>query len=202
LPLLSGGESRLRRLDRRLCAADIVAAVNAMPNKEIIILPNNKNIILTARQAVGLTDKEVSVIPTGSIPEAFSALLSFDSEASLEDNIEGMEEAFENVKTGEVTYAVRDGNNGKNGGFSKDDFIGLYKNEIHATGTDLIATALALIESMLSTSDEVVTILAGELVNDNEIDLLSETLEEKFPDVELDVYKGDQPIYHFIIGIE
>ncbi|PJB77561.1 MAG: hypothetical protein CO091_06830 [Candidatus Aquicultor secundus] len=80
--------------------------------------------------------------------------------------------------------------------------MGLYKNEIHATGTDLIATALALIESMLSTSDEVVTILAGELVNDNEIDLLSETLEEKFPDVELDVYKGDQPIYHFIIGIE
>jgi len=194
--VVSGGQSM------NPSTADIVAAVNAMPNKEIIILPNNKNIILTARQAVGLTDKEVSVIPTGSIPEAFSALLSFDSEASLEDNIEGMEEAFENVKTGEVTYAVRDGNNGKNGGFSKDDFIGLYKNEIHATGTDLIATALALIESMLSTSDEVVTILAGELVNDNEIDLLSETLEEKFPDVELDVYKGDQPIYHFIIGIE
>ncbi|MHB8840224.1 MAG: DAK2 domain-containing protein [Candidatus Aquicultor sp.] len=194
--IVSGGQSM------NPSTADIVAAVKEMPNKEIIILPNNKNIILTARQTVDLTDKKVSVIPTRSIPEAFSALLSFDSEASLEDNIEAMEGAFEDVKTGEITHAVRDGNNGKTGGFSKDDLIGLHKSEIHVTGTDLVVTTLALIESMLSASDEVVTVLAGEYVTDDEIDLLSETIEQKFPDLELDMYKGNQPIYHFIIGIE
>lgn len=194
--IVSGGQSM------NPSTADFVAAIKEMPNEEIIILPNNKNIVLAARQAVDLTEKKVSVIPTRSIPEAFSALLSYDGEASFDDNVEAMEGAFEDVKTGEVTYAVRDGNNGKTGSFLKNDFIGLHKSEIHATGTDLVATTLALIENMLSASDEVVTVLAGELVEDDDVELLSETLEEKFPDLELDVYKGNQPIYHFIIGIE
>lgn len=194
--VISGGQSM------NPSTADIVAAVNDIPNKEVIILPNNKNIILTARQVDGLTDKKVAVIPTRSIPEAFSAMLSFEGETSLEDNIEAMEVAFDNVKTGEVTYAVRDGNNGTNGGFEKNDFIGLYDNEIRATGKDLVATTLTLIENMLGSSDEVATILTGEFVNDDEVDLLTGTLESKFPDLELEVYRGDQPIYHFIIGIE
>lgn len=179
--------------------ADILEAVNQVPANKVIILPNNKNIILAAQQVSSLTDQEVSVIPTKSIPEAFSALLAFDKNKSFEDNFNSMTESFANVKTGELTYAVRDGNNGE---FKKDDYIGLFAGDIIATGQDLISTTLDLIKSMVGEDDEVMTILSGEQVAEELVARLIAELNAMYPDIELDVHRGEQPVYHFIIGLE
>lgn len=180
-------------------AADILNAVNDIPSADIVLLPNNKNIILTAEQVSGLTNKNIAVIPTRSIPEAFAALLSFDKQASLTDNKNAMTAAFSKIKTGEVTCAIRDANNGD---FKKHDFIGLFNGEIRSSGNDLLTTTCNLIEKMLAEDDEVITILAGDQVADNDTDILSMMIKERFPELELDIHRGDQPVYHFVIGIE
>ncbi|MDP2211982.1 MAG: DAK2 domain-containing protein [Candidatus Aquicultor sp.] len=179
--------------------ADLVAAVNKLRRDEVIILPNNKNIIMAAQQVDGLTDKKVRVVATTSVPEAFGVMLAFDEAATLDQNIEAMTIECDMVKTGEVTYAVRDT---KNGEVKKGETIGLYAGDIKASGGDVLATTMTLLETMIDDDSEVVTILAGDTIDADQIDELSAMFEERFPDVELDMHYGGQPVYYFLIGIE
>lgn len=180
--------------------SDIVEAINNSPGREVIVLPNNKNIILTAQQAIELTDKKVAVIPTKSIPEAFAALMSYNKDASFKENLEAMGGSVSDVITAEITYAIRDGNNGD---FRKNDYIGIYNSEIKASGSDLLQTTLALINEVIDDAGaETLTILSGEQVSEEEEAKLCDMLETKFPDIELDIHRGDQPVYYFIIGAE
>lgn len=191
--VVSGGQSM------NPSTADILAAVDSIPAKNVIILPNNKNIILAAQQVADLTHKTISVIPTKAIPEAFAALMVFNKAAPFEQNVEEMSEAFYEVKTGEVTFAVRDDNKG---GFKENDIIGLYDREIKTSGKHLLSTTLNLIEHMLDDSDECLTILVGEHVSEDEATELTEVLNDRHPELEIDIHRGNQPVYHFIIGIE
>ncbi|HEY3373994.1 MAG TPA: DAK2 domain-containing protein [Candidatus Aquicultor sp.] len=191
--IVSGGQSM------NPSASDILAAVDDIPAKDVIILPNNKNIILAAQQAAELTHKNLAVIPTKSIPEAFAALMACDQDAPYEKNVQEMAEAIYDVKTGEVTYAVRAD---KTRGFEKNDIIGLYNREIKTHGKHLLSTTLNLIEHMLDDSDEVITILVGDKVSDHDVKELAEVINDRHPDLELEIHKGGQPIYNFIIGIE
>ncbi|MDI6717040.1 MAG: DAK2 domain-containing protein [Actinomycetota bacterium] len=179
--------------------ADILKAVNDIPSNEVIILPNNKNIILAAHQVASLTSKRISVIPTKTIPEGFSALLSFDKDALFEKNVSNMYKAINSIKTGEVTYATRDGQCGE---FKNGDYIGLFNGKIRKTGVDLISTTVGLICDMIDADDEAITILAGEQVSKEEMDKLKKEVEDKFPNIELEIHNGNQPIYYFIIGVE
>ncbi|MBE0447912.1 MAG: DAK2 domain-containing protein [Actinobacteria bacterium] len=191
--IVNGGQSM------NLSTADLVRAVNNVPNSEVIILPNNKNVILSAQQVVGLTEKTVMVIPTRSIPEAFSALLAFDGEAPLDKNVEMMIDKCGEVKTGEVAHAIRDS---ENGSFMKDDFIGLYNDEIKVSGSDLLQVTTGLLEEMIDDGDEVVTVLAGNQVSEDQVERLVDMIEDKFSDLDIDVHIGGQPIYSFIISVE
>ncbi|OFW32444.1 MAG: hypothetical protein A2074_03620 [Candidatus Aquicultor primus] len=179
--------------------ADLVAAANKLRHAEVIILPNNKNIILAAQQVDGLTDKRVKVVATTSIPEAFGVMLAFDEEVSLDRNIEAMTIECDEVKTGEVTYAVRDT---KHGDVKKGEAIGLYDGDIKASGGDVLATTMELLEMMIDDESEVVTILAGDTIDADQIDRLTTMFEGRFPDIELDMHYGGQPVYYFLIGIE
>ncbi len=179
--------------------ADILTAVNDLPSHDVLILPNNENIVLAAQQVTQLTEKNAAVVPTKSIPEAFTALLAYDGGSSLKENLNTMSKAFADVKTGEVTYAVRDD---KRGDFEKNDFIGLYGGEIKTTGKELISTTYSLIKEMLDKEDESLTILAGQQVDDEEVARLTKMIGSNLPELDLDIHRGDQPVYHFIIGVE
>ncbi|HZD58855.1 MAG TPA: DAK2 domain-containing protein [Anaerolineae bacterium] len=179
--------------------ADLVRAVNAIPSSEVILLPNNKNVITSAQQVIGLTEKTVMVIPTRSIPEAFSALLAFDGKAPLDKNVEMMTDRCGEVKTGEVTYAIRDM---ENGNLKKDDFIGLYNGGTKVSGSDLLQVTRSLLEEMVDDTSEVVTVLAGNQVSEDQIIWLVKMIEDEFPNLDIDAHVGGQPIYYFIIGVE
>ncbi|WP_102027337.1 DAK2 domain-containing protein [Salirhabdus sp. Marseille-P4669] len=181
---------------------DIVEAINKANAKKVIVLPNNKNIVMAAEQAEELVDCEVAVIPTKTVPQGMSALLMFHPDQSLEDNKQGMIEAAEAVKTGQVTYAVRDtqidGMTIENG-----NFMGIADGKITATNPNKLEAIYELLNSMIDPDeDEIVTILQGEDGTDEELQAIENYLEEKFEDLEVEIHKGNQPIYSFIFSVE
>jgi DAK2 domain fusion protein YloV len=178
---------------------DILKAINDVPQRNIIILPNNSNIILAAQQVTALTEKNVTVLQTKSIPEAFAAMTAYNNNSTFDDNVAFMTDAISSIKTGEVTNAVRADTNGE---FNENDFIGLHNHVIKATGLELIETSLALIESMVDEDDEVITILVGEQVPDERMTILTDKLKERYPYHSIEVHRGDQPVYHLLIGVE
>jgi dihydroxyacetone kinase-like predicted kinase len=139
------------------------------------------------------------VLPTKSIPEAFSAMTAFDRDATIDENMVFMQEAISIVKTGEITNAVRAD---VNGSFEENDFIGLHDHAIKATGSKLVDTSLALLKAMVDEDDEVITILIGDQVSEGEMRALSEDVTRLYPDCSVDIHRGDQPVYHLLIGIE
>jgi DAK2 domain fusion protein YloV len=191
--IVSGGQSM------NPSTGDILRIINDIPQGNIIVLPNNKNIILAAQQAVELSDKNIKVLPTKSIPEAFSAMTAFERDATIDENLVFMQEAISMVKTGEITNAVRAD---VNGNFEENDFIGLHDHAIKATGSRFIDTSLALLEAMVDKDDEVITILVGDQVSEDEMRALSENVTRLYPDYSVDIHRGDQPVYHLLIGIE
>ncbi|MCL5291078.1 MAG: DAK2 domain-containing protein [Actinobacteria bacterium] len=177
--------------------SEILEAVDSAASQKVIILPNNKNVILAAQQVDNLTKKDASVIPTKSIAEGLSAMLGFHFEKSLEENVKDMAEAALSVKTGEVSVAVREVN-----GIKKGDFVGMSAGDIMANGHSLIGTTMALVDKMVENGDQSITILVGDEVSDEQVAELSLLLADRHPELEADVHQGDQPIYHFIIGME
>ncbi|SFA74741.1 MULTISPECIES: DAK2 domain-containing protein [unclassified Bacillus (in: firmicutes)] len=180
---------------------DIVKAVENVNAKKVFILPNNKNIIMAAQQAAQVIGENAVVIPSKTVPQGLTALLAFNPGADIEANTEVMTEALQNVKTGQITYAVRDTSiDGIE--IAKDDFMGIADGKIVLKNSDKLTAAQELLATMLDEDSEILTILQGEGVSAEEVDSLVEFVEEKFEDVEIEVHNGKQPLYSFIFAIE
>nr|WP_246569650.1 DAK2 domain-containing protein [Lentibacillus saliphilus] len=180
---------------------DIADAIDQAHAHKVIVLPNNKNIVMAAEQAGELVDAEVAVVPTTSIPQGIGAMLAFHPEADLQSNRNDMLDAAGAVKTGQVTYAVRDTQiDGMT--IEKDHFMGIADGKIKATNKSKFDTVKALLDDIITDEDEILTILQGEDTSDSEMDELVSYVEETFDDIEVERHKGDQPIYSYIFSVE
>lgn len=183
-------------------ASDIADAVKKINAEHVFVFPNNKNIILAAEQAKNLVEnKTIHVIPTKNVPQGFAAALEFDPEASAEENKTNMIHALDNVKVGQVTYAVR---NTTLNGFSikEGDIIGLDDKKILAKSNMLEETVLKLINRMKEDSHQVITLYYGEDVKEEEAEEICATIAEKYPDCDVDFHNGGQSVYYYIISLE
>lgn len=180
---------------------DITEAIMEANAKNVIILPNNKNIVMAAEQAAELAEENVKVVPTATIPQGISAMFAFHPDADITTNQEAMEEACKQVKTGQVTYAIRDTK--INGMLIKEgNFMGIMDGEIKATHEDKKESVQLLLREMITEDDEILTILYGEDVDEKEADELAAYVEENYEDIEVEVHNGAQPIYSFIFSVE
>lgn len=181
---------------------DMLNAIEHVNAKTVFILPNNKNIIMAANQAVDLVeDKQIIVIPTKTIPQGITALVNYIPDHSAEENKEQMMAEIENVKTGQVTYAVRDTEiDGKT--IKQNDFMGIGDKSILSVGTDLMATTLEMVDAMVDEDSAIVSIYFGSDSDEDSANELAAAIEEKYPDVEVEVNDGGQPIYYYVISVE
>ena len=181
---------------------DMLNAIEHVNAKTVFILPNNKNIIMAANQAVDLVeDKQIIVIPTKTIPQGITALVNYIPDHSAEENKEKMMAEIENVKTGQVTYAVRDTEiDGKT--IKQNDFMGIGDKSILSVGTDLRATTLEMVDAMVDEDSAIVSIYFGSDSDEDSANELAAAIEEKYPDVEVEVNDGGQPIYYYVISVE
>ena len=181
---------------------DMLNAIEHVNAKTVFILPNNKNIIMAANQAVDLVeDKQIIVIPTKTIPQGVTALVNYIPDHSAEENKEQMMAEIENVKTGQVTYAVRDTEiDGKT--IKQNDFMGIGDKSILSVGTDLKATTLEMVDAMVDEESAIVSIYFGSDYDEDSANELAAAIEEKYPDVEVEVNDGGQPIYYYVISVE
>lgn len=180
---------------------DILNAINKVEAKNVFVLPNNSNIILAANQAKDLADVNVFVIPTKFVPEGIAAALNFNDELSAEENAKSMEEAFKNIKCGEVTHAVR---NTKMNGFSVKvgDIIGISEKQIVSSGNSVEEVLTGTIGAMLNPNAEMLTLYYGEEVAENEAEEVLEKIKSKFSDLEVAMYKGGQKHYFYFVSLE
>lgn len=180
---------------------DIVKAVKEVHAKKVFILPNNKNIIMAAEQAKDVAEEEIYVIPSKTVPQGLSALLAFNPSAAVDDNEASMKEALNHVKTGQITFAVRDTSiDGLE--IEKDDFMGISEGKIVVKNKDKGKVAEDLLTKMLDEDSEILTIIYGEDVTEEEVANLSSYVEENFEDVEIEIHDGGQPLYSYIFSIE
>ena len=176
--------------------ADILDAVDKVNAKTIFVLPNNKNIILAANQAAELmTDKELLVIPTKTIPQGITAVINFVPELSVEENEETMLREIKNVKTGQVTYAVRD-THIDDKEIHEGDIMGIGDSGILAVGKDLEEATKELIANLVDEDSELISIYYGEEVSEEDAEKFTEEITELYPDVDVDIQFGGQPIYY------
>ncbi len=183
-------------------AEDIASAARKINAENIIILPNNKNIILSAEQSRTLVQKRnIFVLQTKDIPQGLAAVLNFNPEASLSENLENMTTAFSCVDAGQVTYAVRDTVIDKFV-IKKGDIIGLDKGTIVTSGKNVEAVTTKLIVSMLNEDKEVVTLYYGQDVTEEKAEAFVESLQEKYPDIEFILHYGGQPLYYYVLSVE
>ena len=183
---------------------DFVSAIKKANARNVFIFPNNSNIVMAASQACEMVedaDTNVYVIPSKTIPQGISSAIMFNPEADPEENFRSMKAALKNVKSGEVTFAIRDT---EIGGVKvkKDDFIGIFEKDIVVDNPNKLETLMTLLEKMIDEDSSIITILVGQDVNDEEMNQVSELITEKFSDLDLDIRKGDQPVYSFLIGVE
>lgn len=181
---------------------DVLSAIEQVNAENIFVLPNNGNIILAANQAKNLTeDKEVYVVPSKNIPQGIAAMISFVSGRSAAENAESMEEEMQLIKSGQVTYAVRDTNmDGKD--IKQGEFMGLTDKTIVSVGSDLQGTAKELIESLLDEDSELVSLYYGSDATKEQAEQLAEDIENTHEDVEVEVQYGGQPVYSYFISVE
>lgn len=180
---------------------DILRAVEDAPSNNIIVLPNNKNIILAAEQAAEMSDKNVVVLKTKSIPQGIAAAVAYDPEADIETNVKRMDRVIGEVKTGLITHAVRDTKMNGNT-IKRDDLIGISESDIVANGTDLKSVFKELLEKMADEDSELVTIYYGENADENQAGELESLCAGAFPDCDVEVHYGGQPVYPYIISVE
>ena len=180
---------------------DLVTAVNSVHAESVIILPNNKNVIFSAQQVKELVEKKVGVVPTRSAPQGISALMYFVADDSLEENVEAMEGSMREVKTGEVTYAVRSTVAGDLQ-IEERDIIGLAEGKIAVVGASPDLVALDLLRGMIDDQSTVISIYFGAEKTEEEAVELRTILSEEYPDCEIEVYSGGQPLYYYIVSVE
>ena len=181
---------------------DFLKAIKEVNAKNIIILPNNSNIIMAANQAAEVTESaNVVVIPSKTIPQGYTALMMFNENTEVEQNKAEMERAISEVKSGQITYAVRDTSmNGVE--IKENDFIGILDKDIVVSTPERFESACALVDKMICEDSEIVTIFYGEGVSEDEADELAEYIESKFEDAEVTIFGGDQPVYSYIFSVE
>ncbi len=181
---------------------DIATAIEKAHAKNVIVLPNNKNIIMAAEQACDLADINAAVVSTKSIPQGMAALLAFHPDESIDTNKENMLEASKGVKTGQITYAVRDTQiDGMT--IEKENFMGIADGKIKATAKDKMDVIKELVDHLIDKeSDEIVTILSGEDSNQDEVDAIIDYIETNYEEIEVETHKGNQPIYSYIFSVE
>jgi len=181
---------------------DMLNAIDQVNAKNIFILPNNKNIILAAEQARDLTeDKKIVVLPTKTIPQGISAMIGYMPEASVDENTENMKDSYQDIASGQVTYAVRDTSiDGKE--IHNGDIMGINDGGIAAVGKDLMETTIELLSTMVDEDSELICLYYGADVSKQDADALSDEIEEKFPECEVEVNFGGQPIYYYMISVE
>ena len=181
---------------------DMLTAIDNVNADHIFILPNNKNIIMAANQAASLVeDKEIIVIPTKTIPQGITALVNFVPDYSADENKSTMMAEIENVKTGQVTYAVRDTEiDGKT--IKQDDYMGIGDKSILSVGTDLKETTMEMINEMVDEDSAIVSIYYGSDSSEEAASEIAALIEEKYPDVEVEINDGGQPIYYYVISVE
>lgn len=181
---------------------DMLDAVSKVNADTVFVFPNNKNIILAAKQAQSvIQDKQIIVIESATIAQGISAIITFNPEGSVEDNINNFEEAIANVATGQVTYAVRDTSiNGIE--IHQNDIMAMDDTGVKATGLDINETTMALLDHMVNSESELISVYSGEDVTDAQTNDLLERMTERFPDCDIEVNYGGQPIYYYIISVE
>lgn len=181
---------------------DIIEAVDKVNAEVVYVFPNNKNIILAANQAAALTeDKKVVVIPSKTIPQGITALINFVEGQDIEANIETMTAEMEHVKTGEVTYAVRDTQiDGKV--IKENDIMGIGDKGIVAVGQSIKDTTLEMIDILMEKESEIVSIYYGDKITEKEAGEIAEAVREKYTDVDCEINCGGQPVYYYIVSIE
>ena len=180
---------------------DLAEAVEATHAKNVFILPNNTNIILAAQQAAELTDRNVIVLSTKSVPMGISAALAFNPDASVEENTEAMKEAAENVHTASITYAVRD-TNYDNREIHTGDIMGMLDNKLEILGHDVTDVAKQCAEKLVNEDASLITIYYGADVDKAQADALCEALAGEFPDCDVEVQNGGQPLYYYLVAVE
>ncbi len=180
---------------------DIVKIIEASGCKEAVVLPNNKNIIMAAEQAAQVVDIPVAVVPSKTIPQGLGAMLAYNPEASSEDNKASMTEAMQHVKSGSVTYAVRDTTiDGVN--IEKDAFMGINESKITVSDKDQNKVCIELLKSMIDEDAEIVTIIKGIDAADENVAAIENFLRENYEDIEIEIQDGKQPIYSFMFSVE
>ena len=180
---------------------DFMNAIDKMNANNIIILPNNSNIIMAAYQAKDLSDKNIIVIPTKNVSQAFAALVNFDADLTLEENEANMLDALSTVKNGQVTYAVR--NTVINDVEVKEgNIIGLGEGKLLSAGDNIDEITTNLIESLVDEDSAIITLFYGEDIQEEQAEALRESLEEKFEDIDIELYYGGQPIYYYLVSVE
>jgi uncharacterized protein len=181
--------------------AELLAAVEAVPAEEVVILPNNKNIIPVAEQVDAHTDRIVRVVPTRGIAEGFAALMCYDPEARADENAKEMTALASNVLAGEVTQAVRDSTSDV-GPITEGDYLGIASDGIRAVEQTQAAAACRLLEVLVTDDHEIVTVIEGEGATAGDTRAITEWLDEHHPDVSAEVHHGGQPLYPYLFGIE
>ena len=195
--IVSGGQTMNPSIE------DIISAVRECNAKTVFVLPNNSNIIMAAVQAADVLADEIDVrvISTKTIPQGIVAASAFNPDASADDNANEMKEAFSHLKSGSVTYAIKDTTVD---GFevTKDYFMGILDKKIVVCEKNKYNSLFKLLDQMIDEESYLLTIFTGEDIKDDEFDLIRAKVEKKFPNVELDLRKGNQPVYSFLIGVE
>lgn len=180
---------------------DILDCINKVNAENIFILPNNKNIIMAAKQAAEITEKNAIVIETTTIPQGITCITSFNPNAELEENKEQLMNAISTVKTGSVTYAVRDtemdGIEIKEG-----NMLGLLEGKIKEVGMNKFEVCEKILQQMVDEDSELITILYGKDVEENDIKPFIEKLEDEYEDLDIQCYSGNQPLYYFFVSVE
>ncbi len=181
---------------------DLLDAVNRVNADAVIILPNNSNIIMAANSAAQLSEKPCGVVPTKSVPASFSALFGADPEADLDTNIESMTDAFSEVKTGEITTAIKDSKDAHDNPIHNGDVIGIADGSIEAVGQSLEEVLFTLLKAMEAEDMDNLTLLAGADLSQDDFDALVEKVEQEYDDLEIDAQRGEQPLYPLVFSLE
>ncbi len=194
--IIQGGQSMNPNID------EIMAAISAINSENIVILPNNKNIILSAKQAAELSkDKKVYVIPTKTIPQGISAMVNYVPDYSFEENIKSMQEAIYSVKTGQVTYAARD-TKIDDREIKEGNIICILDDNIQAVDSNIFEGAKNLVDEMLKEDKDLISIYYGEDISEEDASQLYTYVEENYPKMEIEFKNGGQPLYYYIISVE
>lgn len=180
---------------------DFLKEIEACPSDHIFIFPNNSNIIMAANQAKELSEKDVFVIPSKTMPQCITAMLAFDRDQSAQENFEQMVDSLNSVKTIQITYSVRN-TTFNDLEIEKDDYLAVSDGEIKGVGKDIETVIMTAIEGTLDENSEILSVYYGSDVSEEDANALLDKLEEAYPDLEIEFYSGGQPVYYYVFSIE